>query len=136
MRRKLKTILVSSLIAVAMIVVTQQQAKAVFPTAQQNEELKLLHTNFWGIFMPQCYIEQGLKLPHDLTINEAMKCPKAFNTFKELTGGTDSDVIGLIVDELRGYTAKACGPVALTNENIKRILELTKELPCLSPKSN
>jgi hypothetical protein len=65
-----------------------------------------------------------------------MKCPKAFNVLKEETGRTDSHLIGLIVEELRGYTAKACGPVALTNENIKRILELTKELPCLSPKSN
>jgi hypothetical protein len=133
---KLKTILLPSLIVMALVAIEQQQAKAVFPTTQQNEELKLLDTKFWGIFIPQCYIEQGLKFPHDLTINEAMKCPKAFNSFKEETGGTDSDVIGLIVDELRSYTAKACGPMTLTNENIKRIVELTKELPCLSHKSN
>ena len=78
---KLKTVLLASIIAMTLVVITQQ-AKAVFSTAQQNEELKLLDTNFWGIFIPQCYIEQGLKFPHDLTINEAMKCPKAFNSFK------------------------------------------------------
>jgi hypothetical protein len=129
---KIKTILLASLIAMTLVVITQQQAKAVFPTTQQDVD-----TKFWGIFYPQCMVEQGMKVKADFLINEAMKCPKAFNSFKEETGGTDSDVIGLIVDEfLTCYTAKACGPVALTNENIKRILELTKELPCLSPKGS
>jgi hypothetical protein len=125
--KKVKTILLASLIAMV-IIITQQQANAVFPTTQQKEEQDLLKARFYG-FILSCKNEEGLSSNHDLTMDEAMKCPRAFNSFKELTGGTDQDVIGLIVDSLRGRSS--CAGVALTNEAMRNIIELTgKPLSC------
>jgi hypothetical protein len=127
---KLKAILLTSLIVMAFTVVitVQQQANAAFPTTLQKEEQDLLKARFYG-FILSCMHEKGLAPSHQLTMEEAMTCPRAFNSFKDLTGGTDQDVIDLIVDSLRGRSS--CAGVALTNEAMKKIIELTgKPLSC------
>jgi hypothetical protein len=59
----------------------------------------------------------------NFTMDQAQQCPKAYQDFEDLTGGTDSDIISMIADELSRHTSGWTG-MPLSNEALKKTNEL------------
>jgi hypothetical protein len=78
----IKTILLSTLMAIAIVVVMQQQVNAYIPDAEREQRIKDYNNNvLWPMFEQKCKAELGIPETQILTDSDINNCPNATNDY-------------------------------------------------------